>query len=243
MRRRNDGRDLARTKRYRLPTGNVRLIPNPDAIAERVNQPEAIGTGIVKRLVGVARHEKELVRQRPGIAEQRAGIVSHRLAVANVHKRLARRKCSRALVGHIRFRGQVGQRRMSANVALGVDQQDRADGKRVMHRTGRHEHVVRPGHGTTMNQHGRIHMLIAIDLLRTAAIRPHGPQRLHGNHSFVDILPPRIENPSVLHDARRRLAQRVFGQTSQIPAVSVDSIQHVDAEIVFGITEHAPFAT
>jgi len=160
-----------------------------------------------------------------------------------VDEGLAVRERASALVGDVRIGGEVRERGMGADVPSRVDQQDRAHGKRMMHRAGGDEQVVAARHGAGVDQHRRIHVFVSVHFGRPAAVRTHGPQALHCNHSLVHVLPSRIQHPPIVHQARCRLAQRIAREQREVAPVAIDPVQHVDAQVIRFVAQHAPFAS
>ena len=142
-----------------------------------------------------------------------------------------------------RVRRERLDRLQRADVAAGVDQQDRPDGKRMVHRGRGDEQVVHcrgsPGRGSAPAETP----VVAVDLASCRCRRdawPTAPARRSR---------PCRRIPSACTGCGRRSSRSASTRSARLAessasrgAVAVDAVQHVDRQAIALVAQHAPLA-
>ena len=151
-------------------------VVNPHPVAERVNQPDSVGGRVVPSLIGVARNEEELagtdarlrIGQRKRIGVEGTAIVLHPPSVLQVRPILRIAKAADPANVHPALRRQGRQRLVRIDRFRDIDERDRPDRKRMVHRDRCNEAFRVSRNLPCVNQHRRVFDIVAVDFHRAA---------------------------------------------------------------------------
>ena len=139
--------------------------------------------------------------------------------------------------GKLRIGRNPRDRRLVFLAFARIDNDDRT-GRVAMMRHGRGDDLVRAGNGPRFAGRTWISCIIAVHVCRGRAIGPGDPQALEERIVAIDVIPSRVDDPPVVQETGLPLGGFAKGDTADVRAVAVGTVQHKVGEVA--VTVLAP---